>query len=331
MKIIETKELKQALSTLSKVSKGITTMSVTNIGLTLTVDDLLTRLSVDISGSSEDKRKDYIIDFKELNSFVKNIKTPIVVFSFSDDSVIVSSNGVTKNIDKLNSAFPYCPTFQASGYPCSAEVFSAIHEAMAWIDKDVSRHTFRGVFIEENGITASDGAALYHRDIYTGTTAILPWSKVWEGKPKYKKDGSITNNELFIWLQSGPWSLITKTIQGTYPDYRLITPKPYFILEFNIPEESLKILLKMLPLIPEDKILLSCQNDLLICANSTKLRVPVQILNNKTPFFGKAINPKYLIQALKQNFTKICIKGPEISSPIMLKGKDKYALIMPMR
>ncbi len=134
--------------------------------------------------------------------------------------------------------FPEIPSAPFCRTNLDAATRSALVEAHTYSSKDETRYVLNGVYIEvQHGeaacppvAVATDGRRLYRRRVPAlasiGGNIILPNKAltVLSAAPLLAHEWRIgaSRNTLRAAVKAGPWSLVTKLIEGNYPNYRQV-------------------------------------------------------------------------------------------------------------
>jgi len=133
--------------------------------------------------------------------------------------------------------FPEIPRIQGKPIPLPESLRLSLHEAMACVSTDVTRYTITGACIDTSQpnahyIVGTDGRHLYSCNSFNlplKQSLIIPKHKLL-GWKDFNIDGEWQlrvpedNKQPYIQISSRRWRFITKTIEGSFPNWRQVLP-----------------------------------------------------------------------------------------------------------
>lgn len=235
------------------------------------------------------------------------------------------------------------------------DLYEAINEVVFAASLNTSRPVLSGVLLLVNGdsvkLVATDSYRLAERKITLASkvsediSCIIPAKTLIElGKIISKSDNkevkiNVSTNQILF--TAGDIELISRLIEGKFPDYEKIIPKDNKT-KFEVSVEDLSLVLKRVSLFARENnnsIKLSATNDgkLLISSDETKVgeekaevMIKMEGENNKI-----SLNSQYLLDVLTcVNKDKIEFLMTDKVSPATIKpagGKDYVYIIMPLK
>lgn len=299
------------------------------------------------------------IPVKRLFSIVRELAMGEVELETDDKSVTMLSAGASfyKLLGLGADEFPPLPKFKETGVVTipQEKLKANLRKTSIAISTDESRHVLNGVFMkftpEKLVLVATDGRrlALTEEDLPAGSTAqgeiIVPTKAVNELNRLLQTKGDVeirfTDNQVSFRLKDeSPFSvlLISKLVEGNYPNYQQVIPKESKE-RITLTREEFLSALRRAELMTNDKSnsvkLAFTKNNLTITANTADVGEARESLaiNYKGKDLGVAFNPGYLMDPLKViDNEEIFLELSDELSPgsVKINGPFHYVL-MPMR
>lgn len=357
-------ELKPALTGLGKVHHGRSTLAILNQikiertqdgWIALTCTDLDRWITLRLEHPDEGSPIAMLLPFDQLSQIVKSCGKSecIEVTASSDHNLIRFPLGDTlgeSKVPKLSpDEFPPTPRLKCDAIPLSSSLRESLLEAMDCASDDSTRLVLNGTLIDAqdskaNYVVATDGRHLYSANSFTlplKQSVIIPTHKFLEWK-EFATDGEwqMRVGTEHLQLSSRRWRFISKTLEGTYPNWRAPIPKPDEALTvINLDTTKLETLIKLIQRMPchEDRfqtlglewkgsqlMLLGKDN-----AHEPWLRVPVPDIQGQGPDMTVFLDRRYLVKGLGFELNTLSLISPE--SPIRLHQGGKQLIIMPIR
>ena len=224
-------------------------------GLTLAVTDLDHWLETRITATiNPDKPGRFLIPAAALQAAVRGDKKSTVRFDLSGTAdspalkLTVTCGGMpVESVYQPVTAdqFPERPTLDGRITPVPKETFRALQTVAGCASTDSTRYVLNGVLFSPDGggtLIATDGKLLAGAPArFAGREFILPSAAAHVlAFPDFTaRDAAIMQPEkadkLHVQFRSGPHTLIARTIEGNYPNYRQVIPHE-FLADATIPE-----------------------------------------------------------------------------------------------
>ena len=321
-----------------------------------------TDLDVTVSCSVEAKVKQggaSTVPVKKLFGITRELGGTEIELSIDDKNVCSVSAG--PSFYKINGLaadeFPPLPTFKEEKKVTlpQATIRGMLKKTSFAMSSDESRYVLNGIFLslKDHKLTmvATDGRRLAlveeEADVTDQSTGefIIPAKTVAELNRLLQETGDVeikfTDNQAAFSLKDGKGGsvlIITKLIEGNYPNYRQVIPGE---MKERVPfaREELLHALKRAEIMTSEKAnsvkLAFGQNTLAITANSPEVGEARESLaiNYKGKEFAVAFNPKYLIDPLSAlPDDEVYLELIDELSPGVLKIKGPFLyVVMPMR
>ncbi|MDZ4816925.1 MAG: DNA polymerase III subunit beta [Verrucomicrobiota bacterium] len=328
-------------------------IKTTDTGLELTTTDLEVGVKCNIEADIKVPGTT-TLPARRLFSIVRELPSNDLAFDIDDRSVasIKSGQSAFKIIGLPEEEFPPFPNFdEARTFKFEQKTFKEILKKVSYsISTDETRYVLNGVFLsfKDNKLTvvATDGRRLalvdhdmefpksHECDVILPTKAVNELSRLLTDKNELKL--SISENQ--IAFQIGATLLISKLIDGTYPNYRQVLPaEPKE--RISMERETLQAAVHRVGLLTSDKSnsikLTFSKNTLVILANTPDVGEAREELpiNYKGRDITVAYNPFYLLDPLRNlDSDMISIELTDELSPGVIKNNTPFLyVIMPMR
>lgn len=355
------KNFQKALQTTERIiSKNISLPILNNILLTTENNKLKvssTNLEIGINyyiNAKVEEKGEIAIPAKIISDFVSNIQDEKVTLNTKGKILSIDSKNYKTQIIGFNTnEFPIIPNLKDKPIvsipaPIFKNALMAVIDSVALVE---TRPELSGVFIKFNTnniqLAATDSFRLCeriieHKPIKIGS-AIIPRTTVIEiirALSDVSSDIDIILSENQILISSPEFSLVSRLIDGNYPDYKKIIPEN-FTSKVLLPKSELEKSVRLASLfsssIADIKINVSNDKTEVNSKNSDTGELLSTIDSQlKNDPFSISINYNYLLDGLKNIQTEnVVIQFTGDGSPLVLKQEDenKYFtyLIMPLR
>ena len=267
-------ELKEALQGLSRVLPRKSTLPILQTirfksidgSLTATVTDLDQTLSYRFeSATIEGNVEPFVLDARHLQPLVKGRDEDLIRFepeSKNRMAVIncIAGRDIRAVVDTLDpKEWPTDPIVVTS-QPVDDKFLPTVRRALPFVSKDESRYILQSVCLDASDkayrIVATDGRRLTSLPtcvLPLKASCILPATKflAWN-----RLDGSSAigvakvSETAWFRLDVGRWTYITRTIDGTYPNWRQVVPSESGGHRIEFGEEDVALLKRVLPTLP---------------------------------------------------------------------------------
>jgi DNA polymerase III sliding clamp (beta) subunit (PCNA family) len=326
---------------------------------TTNLDDFAT---VRLSEPQPGQPTDLLVPFETLVKFTRasSPKDALRLLPGEGGAVLVYPLGNTFAEQKLDTLlpeeWPVFPTFTASPITLDDDFKGVLEAAMDCSSVDESRKVLNGACLDVTDskahyVVATDGRHLFSANSFSfdlEQSLIIPNRKFlgWSGfvqdgawkltvkQPEKEKEPG------WLRIESEKWRFITRQIEGTYPNWRLVAPDPASEkTTVHLEDGAVEFLLSVIPKLPgterDQGVGLVVQGDgqFLIRSRAqghedyTVIPVPnVHITGHPTTVH---INRIYLAKALKLGMTKLDLRGPE--SPLILYSGNQRLIVAPLR
>lgn len=229
-------ELVRALSSVERVVESRTTIPIlshvlirtngTAIEITGTDLDIQATARVDAEISSPG---DITVDAARFSAIAKKAATDIIALEAKDGQVIIKAARSRFTLHSLPPAdFPDLP-IGATGCAFSADLSALFAQVKFAISTEETRYYLNGIYLHVDGANlaavATDGHRLARATIVAPSTeipSVIVPRKLVGMLPKGDLEVSLTSTKIRI--ASGNLVLISKLIDGTFPDYRRVIP-----------------------------------------------------------------------------------------------------------
>jgi DNA polymerase III sliding clamp (beta) subunit (PCNA family) len=229
-----------------------------------------------------------------------------------------------------------------------------LRQVLECASTDSSRYVLNGVCIDISEpdchcLVATDGRHLYSANTFRfdlGQSVIIPSRKFLNWSP-FHDDGDWflsfepdkEGKPAWVRIQSDHWTFLTKAIDGSYPNWRQLVPKPGpKATRAILSQESVNLMLDVLPRLPGMNE--SCQSVSLVLngggmlvrgrepgADWTEVPVPAVTIHGDAK--EVSLNRSYLARALRFGFTELVVL--DALSPVLFTAPGRTLLVMPVR
>lgn len=308
-----------------------------------------------------------LVPFEELSGIVKKCSgddTIELIGTGKETSINFPAPGtrIRKSVEHLAvDEFP--PSTEVNTDPVQLdEAFKeALQQALECACTDSSRYVLNGACLDvtkkkAHYVVGTNGTHLYTANSFlfdVPNSIIVPQSKflTWRGfvddgpwtlryLPAVKGKGKtgVGARPAWIRLDSDHWTVVTKPIDGTYPNWEQVVPTEQAPIRIILGEGGVKTILDAVPLLPGNEAnnqpvsLETTGNDLLLKARMSlkdewnRVPVPAQVSG---PAVCISLNRTYLTRALRFGCTEIAIRDE--LSPLVFSTKGKIIVVMPLR
>ncbi len=380
MKFICTQEnLNKALNVVGKIINKNSTLPILNNVLLKTEKGRLklssTNLEIGINcliGGKVESEGEITVPTKLFHNFVSNLPAGNVEIKLREDVLSVKCNGYKTNIKGLDAKeYPLTPKINVKPiFKINSFVFKkALSQVIPAISNSESRVEITGVFMDLSGLNknvitlvATDSYRLAesfinidknsvnkdYKDILGNTVSIIiPKDTIQElvrNLDDQEDDVEIIISENQILFNFGNANIISRLIEGKYPDYKQIIPNDFKTV-IQIDKNEIIKAIKVTSLFSnisnnsiELKLMAGSKNLEInsetndLGSNNTKIAVEIEG-NNKD--INMAYNYKFLIDGLNSiSGDKVILKINDDNSPMVLTSdvdKDYTYIIMPTR
>lgn len=267
-------ELKDALQGLSRVLPRKSTLPILQAVRFRSVDGCLTATVTDLeqnltcrfdSAMIEGNVEPFVLDARHLQPLVKGRDEDLIRFEQESKgrmAVIncIAGRDIRAVVDMLDpKEWPADPVV-ASTQPVDDKFLPTVRRALPFASDDDSRYILQSVFLDVSGkshsIVATDGRRLtslnvasltLHESLILPATKFLGWNRV-EGSTAIgvTKIGDVS----WFRVDVGRWTYVTRTIDGTYPNWRQVVPSESGAHRIEFGEEDVALLRRILPTLP---------------------------------------------------------------------------------
>ena len=242
--------------------------------------------------------------------------------------------------------FPAVPEFPAQGQPLPAGFIRTLMEALCAASTDTTRFILNSVHISSTHVVATNGTRLYASN---SLALKLPESGlIVRSTDAWKVFAADEAAELFLHLKDGepthvaiaqgPWRWMAKLIEGNYPNWKQVVPKPETygtVVTFS--QEDAARLQRVLPKLPGGKDAHSPLKlrvkDGCVGIQAGKAGAEVNVDLPGTAVTGGAVatkfNREFLVAALTHGFRELRIRDGV--TPLLMRDGPRLHLWMPIR
>jgi DNA polymerase III subunit beta len=363
MKLLVTKEnLKKGLFVVSRVVGVGNPLQVLNNILVKTDEGRVklssTNLEIGVNtwvGGKVEKEGSLTVPAKLINEYINNLPTDKVILEAKENTLNIESDNYHTNIKGLSADdFPLIPQVAEDPYAKidGAEFRDALSETIWATAQNETQPEISGVYMafEEDKvrIAATDRYRLAERfavlkePVKEPKEVIIPFRTISELYKIMTLNGevSVYFSDTQVLFRFDETELISRLIDGQYPDYRAIVPKE-FKTEAVVNREELLHAIKATSLFASEsnniQLQVSEKDGITVTAssaaageNTTKVAAKVLGIENSAVF-----NFRYLLDGLSNlRETNVTLKLISDASPAMLtpEGRDNYVyIVMPIK
>ena len=365
-------ELKPALTGIGKViNKRSTLPALSNVriertssgAIELAATDLDTAVVASLPTPDQGEPTTLLVPFEELQQVVKGCR--------GEDTIIIESAGKNRAILKSQVAGQFiehtCDSLPVGEFPAMAEIAGepvvldadlrrGIHEALQCASDDPTRLILNGAFLDvtkpkAHYVVGTDGRHLFSSNSFSlplAESLLIPGHRFLEWKEFRDSNGdwrlTVTKPEKDAAVQfeiaSDHWRYIARSIEGNYPNWRVIQPEPgsaQTTIEFATERiESLIQLIARLPNHNETHFTIGLEakgRRLQLLAKSAERdpwsRVEVEGVKPLGSDVPALLNRHLLTKALRFGLTKLEII--DSLSPVRFSADGRQMIVMPIR
>jgi DNA polymerase-3 subunit beta len=297
------------------------------------------------------------IPSKLFTNYINYLKDSKVDISAEEGDIVIKTEDSTTKINGIPSTeFPPIPTIEKEGgFLISAKTLKeAIHQVVFAAALNTTRPVLAGVYFStqkgELKMVSTDSYRLAEKIINIekpsgDTTCIIPAKTVLELgyildtiKNEENVDITIAKNQVLFTV--GPTKLVSRLIEGQFPNYEQIIPKTSKTkIDFDI--EELILILKRINIFAKEnnnKIIIKATKDKVVITTETTQYGEGEI-TLKTKIGGGeneiALNSQFLLDALNNiGGEKVILEIGEKITPIIVRPKSKsdyIHIVMPLK
>jgi len=358
-------ELKYALAGLSKIALTKSSLPILrhvriepdgNNGIYLSGTDLECFATCRIAVTNPDGFPACTVDFDALNKLVKTTRGDLALVREDDGKLNVRySIGdafARKPIETLPVVeWPAFPPNKNTSNPLDEAFKPAFRHALECASVDSSRFVLNGACLDVSQpdchtVVGTDGRQLYSANTFRfplAESVIIPDRKFlnWSG---FVDDGpwrlAVEASKEVIWVrfESTRWTVVTKSIDGQYPNWRQVVPESEGKSVVRLSPEAVASILDALPCLPvwnenDMPVQLESQAGQLVLKAHPEdsddwTHVPVAGSNTTGAPFQIKLNRKYLSKALRFGFTKFDVYSAQ--EPVLFTAPGRKMLISPL-
>ena len=362
--LLPAKDLKPVLIGLGKVVSRKSTLPVLQQiriaregnNITIQATDLDTWATYRFS-EQQGNKVEFYVPFETLNKIVKALKGDalITLHQTKDAAKLVYEVGGSPVEVKLQGLgkdeWPQEPKVIGPDHLLPENFKSALGEALECAGNS-SRYVLNGACLDVAGkgghyVVGTNGSHLFASNSFQfnlKASVLIPTSKfiVWNG---FAEDGDwhlITGkikDAPWLKLTSTHWQLVSKQIDGNYPNWRQCVPVPNSKwTRLTLPQSEIESLLKNIPLLPGNDdlnrpVTLEVTADAVLLkgkAKDAKDWTSIRIAGTKVT--GKPVeillNREYLLKAMRFGLLDVEIEGA--LSPMLFSATGKTLVVMPV-
>ena len=359
--IVSQKNLKKALNIVEKIINKNNSLPILNNILLKTENGRLRLISTNLEigikyiiGAKVDEVGEIAVPARIISDFVNNISDEKTYLTTKNNILYVNSDKYKTQILGFNTKdFPIIPKIKNNPF-CSIPVKILRNCLLSILDSvaiSEVRPELSGVFIDfsNNKISfaATDSFRLTEKIIgfknKESKSIILPRNTIMELikiSNDIEGDLSLRIGDNQISFYNNDIELISRLIDGNYPDYKKIIPEK-FITKVLIKKEDLEKNIRLASIfssnIADIKMVFMDKKLNIIAKNSDKGEIQTSVnINLKNQPFNISVNYNYLLDGLKIIPTdNVVIEYTGQGSPLVLKPEDEsgnlFYLIMPLR
>lgn len=362
-------ELKTALTGLSKVINKRSTLPIlghirvtrSKAGVvTLQATDLDSTVTYQAEQPDNGEPCDFLAPYEPLNKLVKGSKGSVQLIVEAQDKLRFRTTIGTSQMEQAfptlkTDEFPPIPVVEGKPLAMDATLRDAFREALDCCSEDGSRHVLQHVCLDTRNrdghyVAATNGRHLYAANsfqfdlkepVLIPDRPFLRWSKFMEDGVGQLSVQPATKNEMpWLKLQSGPWTLLTRSTDAEYPNWKQVVPAADSSLTtVHLDASAVATLLAGIPKLPcNDEAnrpvrLEVTQDRIIVQARAkddtewTQLTVEGARITGKTINIG--LNRDYLLKALRFGLTTWDFTDD--LSPMVFSEGGRRMVVMPLR
>ena len=195
--------------------------------LTLTGSDLETTLVVSIEVES-DEEQEFCTDGKKLVEFLKSVGNEYIELNVGNVLEITTNAGVYELPIEHANDYPNAPTIQGETINISGDVLKeGFAKTSGFTGTDDLRPIMTGVYIHDNVFVSTDAHVLskFTTSTHINGKFIVPKKAVQIIRSVVQDEVTLIYDHTNLHIKSGSVTLITRLIDGQYPNYEAVIPK----------------------------------------------------------------------------------------------------------
>lgn len=175
---------------------------------------------------ADDPQKDFTVNLEELYNIVNKSKEKIINFELKEEEKISVNGYILNTLPPFD--FPLMRKFEENvSNVIDTNIFN---DVVPFASKEETRYYLRGVFVDNENLTATCGDMLAtkpHGFKNEMKSVIIPNDALKTIAAAFGENTvfSVQNDGVKSKFEKDKISLITKNIDGTYPDYKRVLPK----------------------------------------------------------------------------------------------------------
>ena len=187
---------------------------------------------------------DFLVPYEPLNKLVKGSKEPVQLTVEARDKVqvrtCIGTSAMAQTLTTLPVAeYPPLPVVHGQSIPMDACFRDTFREALDCCSDEDSRHVIQHVCLDTRPtdghyVTATDGRHLYAANsfhfefkapVLIPDRPFLRWNKFLEsGTGQLTVQPATKKEQPWLKFQSGPWTLLTKSTDAEFPNWKQVVP-----------------------------------------------------------------------------------------------------------
>jgi len=341
--------------------------------VTLHATDLDSFLSYTARDAQQGEPTEVLVPVDQLTKATKSSspKEEIGIVPEAKDKVKIRYNIAGNRVEQTISTFavqeyPPAPRINQPSTQLEPQFGQALKEALACCSEDSSRYVLQGACLDVNDkkfhyIVGTNGRMLFSansfcfnltKSVIIPDSKFLTWSDFLDDQPAFisvepgkeaveAKNGQPAKEGEPGWikLESPRWILVTREIQGQFPNWKQCVPQSDGKwTQVVLSDDAVKQLIQVIPNLPgadvvNSTIQLRVDKNLIIEGKNHDQEewtsVPIQAVNVTGEPVAIALNREYLLRGLRFGLNKLEIQD-SLTAMIMSKGGKKM-VIMPLR
>ncbi len=250
MKLQVTQEnLAKALSTVARVANTRNTLPILGNVLLKTVDNRLsvaaTNLDIAIThhiGSKIAEEGAITVPARLMQDFVSSLPNGVIDLELEDNKLHIATDQYQSTINGVSAEdFPVMPAItKGTSWQVPASVFKkGLSQTVLAASSDEARPVLTGVFLHDHSgklyMVATDSYRLAEKELMKAkeTISLLVPGSALQDMLRILDDGeepvTITHDDQQVLFQVGEVELVSRLIEGAYPDYRKLIPASFSV------------------------------------------------------------------------------------------------------
>lgn len=362
-------ELKQALPGFSKIVgktflpalKCLRITQAPNGPAYLQATNLDDFATLTLESASSLKPVDLLVPFDDLSKIAKGCSSTDCIRIIQNDKTLrlvypIGNNLIELGIESSDlGAWPQVPIIDQESIVVGEEFKSAIKAALDCSSEDETRTILQSAFLDVSDpkahyIVGADGRQIFaansfcfdlKKSMVVPHRAFLVWKGfVEDGDWKLSVQGPAKKDEPgWINIRSNRWNLITKQIDGKYPDWRNVIPKPdRKEAAMLLHPEAVELLLNVVPKLPgADQtnqsvgLLVTEDKKLVVQAEAknggSKVTIPIGGVTIQGKSTSIHLNRTYLLRALRLGLVDLEIYSSEHIPIVIFKSEGTRLIV----